>query len=138
MKITNIKVEGVKNPVGVDEKKPVFSWQISGNGIDVFQESYRIIVTKNGDFSGEIVWDSKTVKSADTICVEYGGKPLCSDTQYTFKIFAVINGKLTESEAASFTTGLLNTEMPGCWLTTEKKGRTDPENCAFVRKSFKV
>lgn len=45
MKITSIKVEGVKSPVGVDEKRPVFSWQISGNGKDIFQESYRIIVT---------------------------------------------------------------------------------------------
>lgn len=138
MKITSIKVEGVKSPVGVDEKRPVFSWQISGNGKDIFQESYRIIVTEGGDFSGKIVWDSKTVNSSNTVCVEYRGKPLRPDTQYTFKVFAVINGRIIESETAGFTTGLLNTEMPGCWLTTEKNGRTDPETCAFVRKNFEA
>lgn len=136
MKITNIKVEGVLNPIGVDEKKPVFSWQITGRKNNIFQESYRIIVTDSADFSGKTVWDSGAVQSSLTTAIEYNGEPLSPDTRYSFKVISVINGKTVESESCRFTTGLLNTKMPGNWLSTEKNGKTDPESCAFVRKSF--
>lgn len=138
MKITNIKVEGVINPVGVDEKKPVFSWNISGKQNDIFQEDYRIIVKIGNDFSGDIVWDSKQIKSSNTTGIEYSGKALFPDTIYSFKIYSTINGKSVESEISKFITGLLNTKISGSWLTTEKSGKTIPETCAFVRKTFNV
>lgn len=135
-KITDINVEGIKKPVGVDEKKPVFSWRITGNEKNIFQESYRIIVKSGSDFFGETVFDSKTVKSGRTTGIEYRGKPLIPDTKYSFKIICVINGKTVESEISEFSTGLLGTEMQGKWITTEKNGNADPETCAFARKTF--
>lgn len=134
MRICNLKVEGRYDPVGVDEKEPVFSWQIETEENDVFQEAFRITVQEE---NGETVWDSgKIQESAMMVDIPYGGEPLKADTRYTFHIEAWVNGTYLVSQAGRFTTGLMGNHFNGKWITPEKGGIGIPETCPFVRKTF--
>ena len=135
MKLVNLKVESCVNPVGVDEKKPGFSWQIETGETDVFQDAYRITVREE---SGKTVWDSGKTEKSDMVDVPYDGEPLKTDTRYTFEIEAWVNGQHLISETGRFTTGLLGKPFAGKWITPEKGGIVTPETCPFVRKTFKA
>ena len=57
MKATNIKIERLTNPIGVDFQNPTVSWVCEGG---VSQSAYRIIATSGG----VTAWDSGRVESA--------------------------------------------------------------------------
>ena len=104
--------EGLINPLGIDESKPVFSWIP-----EVVQRAFRIVVYDGSDESaGSICWDSSWIESAVTR-MEYGGDLLSSFTRYTYKIFVRdSSNELWESE-------------DGLWFETallsDKKWRAD-------------
>ena len=43
-KIVNLKTEGMVEPLGLDEEKPSFSWQMQSGEIGAAQKSYQIVV----------------------------------------------------------------------------------------------
>ena len=49
MKIRDLKIEYRKNPIGLDEVNPRFSWKIESNEKDVVQDAYEIKVYKNSE-----------------------------------------------------------------------------------------
>ena len=59
MKATDIKIERLKNPVGVDFQRPEISWVCDGG---IRQSAYRVVASREG----KIVWDSGRVESSDT------------------------------------------------------------------------
>ncbi len=136
MQLINLRVESVINPIGVDEKRPTFSWQIKGTEKDIFQKTYRVLVSLDKDFKNNIVWDSKTVVSSKTYDVIYSGKPLLPDTRYYFKVISEVNEKTIESDVSMFSTGLLNGKMPGKWVAVDKNLNNIPEAGVYVRKKF--
>ena len=74
LRLYGCRTEYMKDPVGIDIKKPRFSWKLSSRRNNVQQKSYHIIVgTKPGksDF-----WDSGEVISSISAGTEYGGKEL--------------------------------------------------------------
>ena len=75
VEITNLRVEYLKNPIGIDVKNPRFSWQMiaPGNERDYAQSAYRIVVTNPG---GEIMWDSKKVADDKSLNIQYEGSQL--------------------------------------------------------------
>lgn len=58
MKATDIKIERLKNPVGVDFQRPEISWVCDGG---IRQSAYRVVASREG----KIVWDSGRVESSD-------------------------------------------------------------------------
>ena len=59
--IVNLKTEDMINPLGIDEARPAFSWQMQSEAIGAAQKSYEILVT---DEAGTVVWDSGQVESS--------------------------------------------------------------------------
>ena len=92
-----------RKPFGIDGN-PTFSWKFRADGNNVFQEYYRIEVTKDG----ERVWDSGDVRSSRNYDVLYEGKELDQLTTYTWKVTAAFNSGKTAEGEAEFTTGILN------------------------------
>ena len=70
MIIYDMKTEDLINPIGIDEKKPRFSWKLQSKISGTVQTAYRIIVRSDND----TVWDSGKVMSDRSICIEYNGQ----------------------------------------------------------------
>ena len=54
--VTGLRVMTQKNPQGIDDTEPCFSWKLESDERSVLQTSYRIVVTE-GASDGSVVWD---------------------------------------------------------------------------------
>lgn len=82
MIIYDMKTEDLINPIGIDEKKPRFSWKLQSKISGTVQTAYRIIVRSDND----TVWDSGKVTSDRSICIEYDGQSLSAMTKYFWQV----------------------------------------------------
>lgn len=109
--ITNITCEGLKNPLGIDNFKPRFSYEIVSNLQNIYQESYHIVVT----LDNEIVWDSGIIKSNQSQNIIYDGLELLPCREYKFTVSIICNG-ISASGSSKFETGLLNQKIKAKWI----------------------
>lgn len=102
--IYDMRVEDYKNPVGIDNAAPIFSWKTDSEALGWAQSAYRIKVMQ-GDAA---VWDSGKVESAKSVGIVYGGEPLTDSTEYEWTVTVWDkNGEETTSDTATFEMGLL-------------------------------
>ncbi|MEK4971525.1 family 78 glycoside hydrolase catalytic domain [Niallia sp. FSL R7-0648] len=133
MIIENLTVEYKKNPLGLDTKKPRFSWKIASNEQNVWQESYRIIVQNDR----KICWDTGIQESSKSILVDYEGLELQARTLYDVKIEVWDNKGNYAIANDSFETGLLSgVNFSGDFITHQ----LPPEEtaCPVFVKEFTV
>ncbi len=110
--ISNLKTDGLVNPVGLDDAVPSFSWQMISDVTGAAQSAYAIEVK---DASGNVVWDSGVVESNDSVDIPYEGEELLAASRYTWKVTVTDTaGETTESEEAFFETGLMS-ETRDAW-----------------------
>ena len=138
-----LRTEYADEPLGIDERRPRFSWLVRGSG----QVAYQVLVasepaslrTARGD-----VWDSGRVESTDTVQVEYAGGDLASTTRYHWAVRVWdADGASDWSEPAAFETGLLE---PDDWAGATWIGRDGgpaAENSApapgpLLRRAFRL
>ncbi len=105
--IENLLVEYLKNPLGIDIKKPRFSWQMiaPANERGYAQTAYQIIVTNP---EGNIMWDSKKVSDNKSLNIPYAGSQLQPTTRYNWSVTVWDQNGITAKESAWFETGLMN------------------------------
>lgn len=78
-----------RDPIGVDEARPQLSWVLESTARQQRQTAYQVLVaTAPEKLAPELadLWDSGRVKSADSVHVEYGGRPLESRQQAYWKV----------------------------------------------------
>ncbi len=78
-RVTQVRVEGLENPVATDVAKPAFSWIVTSRERGLSQKSYRIRVAANASAfrnDGPYLWDSGKQQSAAHAHVLYEGAPL--------------------------------------------------------------
>ncbi len=110
LKCHALTIENLTNPIGIDEEKPRFSWKLESDNTDVFQAEYELEI--------EGMW-KETVKSEQSLYIEYAGKPLAPKTKYDVKVRVKDNyGELSEYAYASFTTGLMGEQPSAKWIGT--------------------
>ena len=112
--IKEIKVEYAVRPLGLDEKKPRFSWGMEADGQGVKQSACRIVVTKE---NGGCVWDSGRNVRADSVLIEYAGAPLEARTRYFVRVQADNNRGETASAETEFETGLMEEGLCGAFIS---------------------
>lgn len=109
-----LATEYKRNPLGMDEKVPRFSYELTG---DAKEQTHRRIVVKRED--GVVAWDSGFVKSGRSVQIEYGGELLRPFTRYHW--FVSIRDEKGEEgasvEEAFFETGFLGARWSGKWLS---------------------
>lgn len=121
--IEQIFVEYQKEPLGLDERKPRFSWIFSSDEKNMRQKACRIVVKKklcgtkdeeekggNARRAGKdyVVWDSGRLESTESGGIAYAGEALEACTAYGVFV-QVWDRKGTESCGEStFETGMLN------------------------------
>lgn len=127
------KCNGMKNPVGLIDKLPRFSWKLSTDLNDLKQQNYRIRVQNE---QKTLVWDSGTVESTAVFDIPYNGSPLCSHTDYTWSVISVAtNSDKATSPHQYFSTAMLEGEWKAQWIepTLSRKPLTD---CTEMWKVF--
>lgn len=94
-------------PLGVDSKKPAFSWQLHGNRRNLLQTSYEIRVASDASMKS-MVWSSGKIASNRSQFVPYGGNDLQPGNYYYWQVRVWDNNAKTSawSPVARFLTGL--------------------------------
>ena len=112
--ITQLRCEGLNNPLGIDNTFPHFSWLL--NSVDK-QIAFQILVASDKTLLAEgkaDLWDSGKTESSESTWITYNGKPLQSKNVAYWKVrIWDSEGQVSDwSETASFGIGLLT---PSDW-----------------------
>ena len=131
MKPTQLRVEYLSDPIGIDIPSPRFFWKLPGEGR---QTAYRITAYRNG----REIWNTGKVISSEMTHIPYRGKELKSRDRVEFAV-ALWDEKDAEGEpeTGSFEMGLLAaSDWTGKWISGNykpKKNTRYPADC-FRRK----
>jgi alpha-L-rhamnosidase len=125
--ITNLEVDKLISPLGLDNKSPDFSWIINSEDFNIAQTHYQIFVATDEIFSkNSLVWDSGKVSSDESVYVKYVGKALSYDTKYfwTVKVWTNQSKRSTQSKIMNWRTGLMNADnWKSNWISVSNKDR---------------
>lgn len=137
--IENLKVEYRRNPLGIEEERPGFSWQMESAKRGQAQSAYRIRVAESRERleQGSCVWDSGRVESGQSAGIFYEGEPLRAATRYYWDVTVWDEeGKIAQpQEEAWFETGLMGSGWDGAqWIgaSRERPENPVPENCRYT------
>jgi alpha-L-rhamnosidase len=89
LSVSHLQVENRTNPLGVDNQKPVLSWQLQSNQKNVLQTAYQVLVSDDENMlqkNTANIWESKKILANTSIQVEYKGKQLASTKKYFWKV----------------------------------------------------
>ena len=134
--ITNLEVDKLISPIGLDNKNPDFSWIINSEDFNVSQTHYQIFVATDEIFSkNSLVWDSGKIRSDESVYVMYKGKELSYDTKYfwTVKVWTNQSKRFYQSKIMNWKTGLMNADnWKSNWITVNDEDMTSPKIPYFV------
>ena len=98
--VHNLTCEYKVDPIGLDEAKPRFSWQISSH-LPLQQSAYHLQVFTEDD--PKPLWDTGRVLRHDSVLVPYEGPALKGRTLYRWRV-RIWDKKNRESEWSDFAT----------------------------------
>lgn len=110
------------NPLGMDDPRPVFGWQLTSPEHTQVQTAYRVLVASSPqliDKGHGDLWDSGQVQSDQSVQVRYGGRPLTSRQRCYWKVKAWDRDGAEGpwSDSAWFEIGLLQPDdWHGQWI----------------------
>lgn len=143
--IHNLKVCHVRNPLGIDEKTPVFSWCMESDKQGAAQSAYRIMVadSKENLVSGQFIWDSGKVFDSVSVGISYEGEMLEPRTRYFWQVevWNEEDKSYLSKEEAWFETGLMGEGMPGAkWISAcrEKTEKEADEEAFFYSIEYQM
>ncbi len=108
-KIQGLLTQGTVTPLGIDDRTPAFTWQMSSLQRGMSQLAYQLVVT---DPSGKLLWDSKKIRSSLSLNIDYAGSALRPTTRYHWKVTVWDQKEAPASATSWFETGLMNPD-PG-------------------------
>lgn len=142
IKVIKIRCEYKENPIGIDVLNPRISWQLISDLRSTLQTAYRVQVSTEENFIGNIVWDTEKVESDQSMHIEYKGVALESRKRYYYRIQVWDNkGNGSDwSETCFWEMGFLkNNEWTAQWICSEADcdiSKAGP--CPMLRKAFPV
>jgi len=116
---TDLRVESLREPSGVDAERPRFTWRYDGE-FPQRQTAYRILVASSEalleERSGDI-WDSGKVESGQQTNVVYDGQPLEASERYYWQVQTWDQRGSSEWSTRSYwDTGLLDAAWDADWI----------------------
>jgi len=115
VKVNQLRCEDLKDPLGIDIKKPRLRWLLQSNERGQKQTAYQVLVASTPELlatnKGDL-WDSGKVNSEQSIQVEYAGKTLTSRLKCFWKTRGWDRKDVQSdwSATALWSMGLLNPE----------------------------
>ena len=104
--VTNLQVEYMTTPLGIDVAAPRFSWKMESDRYDQRQTAYRITLTEAA--TGALVYDSEICPSALSVGVVYRGEALQPCTRYNWTVTVWNAEEVSVSADSWFETGLMD------------------------------
>lgn len=132
VKLHNLMVEYIKNPLGIDIENPRFTWQMINpeNQRGYSQTAYQIVVTNE---AGEQVWDSKKIKSDLSLNIEYAGTKLQPCTRYSWTVNVWDQNDKQTSAISWFETGLMSkSDISKGWNSAKWIGGGDEDMVLYA------
>ncbi len=137
MRVTDLRCEYQRNPLGIDVTRPRLSWRLAAAEPGARQTAYQIIVT---DAAGKTLWDSGEVASSQSVGVEYGGPAPRSGERLTWKVrvWDQAGAPTRYSPAAWWELGLLAPEdWSARWIGASLVGGARSSiPCPYLRRAF--
>jgi alpha-L-rhamnosidase len=115
LSVYDLTIEHKKNPLGIDNSQPRFSWKIKSPAFNVMQTAFSIRVSTDQRFpASKTTWVTGKVTSGESVLVPYEGSELNPGQRYYWQVKVWDNkGKTSKwSETAWWETGLLT---PANW-----------------------
>jgi len=141
--VVKLVCEYAENPIGIDIKKPRFSWQILSEEQNVKQTAYGIRVADSPEKlrkKSGLIWTCGKVNSDNSVNVNYDGTALKSMQRAYWQVrIWDNNGKVTNwSEPAFWEMGILESESwKASWITMKDEKRVDKSLPAhYYRNEF--
>lgn len=135
--LTALKTEYLENPIGLDNAKPRFTWQMNDASMGAKQTAYRILVDVDSAALTQekaSCWNSGWAKS-DVNLVIFSGKPLKPFTKYFWRVDVTNGRKKTFSKIASFEMGMMNmANWQGAWISDNENIKLKP--APYFRNTF--
>ncbi len=143
--VNNLTANYLTNPLSINNKAPLLSWEIQSSSRGVEQIAYQIIAAlseKELKSEKNLLWNSGKMDSNQSTQIEYRGKPLQSSQRIFWQVKIWDNQTRTSawSKPAFFETGLLNaSDWKADWIEpniTEDKTKSGPS--IMLRKEFEL
>lgn len=122
LQIKKLRTDYMRNPMGMDNIHPRFSWKLYSDMRGVTQKSCRV-TAKTGD---QIIWDSGVMETDESVRIRYAGEKLCSRQQVRWRVEVTVaddrgREETAVSEEAFFEMGLLKEQdWVGKWIEPEE------------------
>ena len=133
----NLRCEYLENPIGIDVKKPRFSWMLKHSERGHTQTAFQLIVSSDPMAEEADIWNSNKVASDRSLHVVHDGKPLASDRTYFWKVRYWDDQDVPSpySQVARFDTGLFDPEdWEGEWIGGKNQLRKEFSVNARVKR----
>lgn len=133
MRITNMRVNHLKNPIGYDFSRQTFSWNYEAEKASDDIEKIRIEISEYIDFKS-LVYEKEIEFKPDFVRDELHLE-LQPRTRYYWKIILDDSkGRKIQSDISYFETGKINEAWRGKWICTDDKHTAEP----LIRKAFYI
>jgi alpha-L-rhamnosidase len=116
-----LRLEYLENPIGIEEPRPRFSWELDDPRRGAVQSAYEIAVAPSRDalLAGAAAWTTGRVASDATNQIEYAGPPLRYDAESWWRVRTWDARGVASpwSEPASWRMGpMTHTDWKGVWI----------------------
>lgn len=119
--VGKLRVCHLEEPIGLDDKAPIFSWQMTSSERGSCQTAYRLTVAKSKEEleGGQFCWDSGEVFQSESVGISYEGIELAPKTRYYWRVQVTDqDGKVHDSQITCFETGLMGEGMSDAkWIS---------------------
>ena len=142
LSVTELKTNGLSQPLGIGDGTPDFSWRLNGAGRAATQSAYevRVAATEPQLASGPYLWESGKVASSKQSDVVYGGDPLPSrqPAVWQVRVWDAAGEASAWSDPVGFETALLQQSDWGSAKWIELAGRTNTQPVPIFARAFSV
>ncbi|MEN6602087.1 MAG: alpha-L-rhamnosidase N-terminal domain-containing protein, partial [Bryobacteraceae bacterium] len=143
LRVSGLRSEYRTDPIGIDAARPRLSWVLDSARRGDRQTAYQVLVASNerslAAGKGDL-WDSGKVSRADSIQVEYAGKPLVSHQRCWWKVRAWdLDGRVSAwSAPARWAMGMMaSADWKAHWISRAAPNVPDTPAPLF-RKEFRI
>jgi len=141
-KVSGLRCEHLKNPIGLDVREPRFSWMTEAPGVRGWRQgAYQLQVATDAAFTRKnLVWDSGKRNSDASVLQAYSGPALRSATRYFWRVKAwdAAGMESAWSEPAFWESALLDrSDWKARWIEPEQEAAPVRYSAAHhLRKVF--
>lgn len=139
----DLKVNGLKNPQGINPSDLNLSWQLSASYRGAQQSAYQIqVVPADKEFNSQAMkWDTGKVQSSASLYIPYRGDQISSREKVKWRVRVWDRDNLVSdwSEVNKWSTGLINDrDWQAKWITAQEPHSIGSSPVTYFQKEVVV